>query len=98
MSKELITINTEWLSDCSGCISPLWTCMRKSWQCWNRSGFNTVRCSPTSRTILPQKSAWCPVPIRNEHDRHNALEMRKSCELIIAWGSCAVFGGSGRGR
>lgn len=31
--------------------------------------------------------------IRNEHDRHAALEMRKACGLIIALGTCAVYGG-----
>ncbi len=31
--------------------------------------------------------------IRNEHDRHAAIEMRDSCDIIIAWGTCAVYGG-----
>jgi F420-non-reducing hydrogenase small subunit len=31
--------------------------------------------------------------IRTEHDRHAAEEMRNSCDLIVAWGSCAVYGG-----
>lgn len=41
----------------------------------------------------PAKIGLVSGAIRSEHDRHNALEMRKSCDLIIAWGSCAVFGG-----
>ena len=31
--------------------------------------------------------------IRTEHDRHAALEMRKKCRTIIAFGTCAVYGG-----
>ena len=31
--------------------------------------------------------------IRTEHDRHAALEMRKKCKTIIAFGTCAVYGG-----
>jgi len=31
--------------------------------------------------------------IRNEHDRAAALEMRASCDLVVAWGACAEFGG-----
>lgn len=31
--------------------------------------------------------------IRTEHDRHAAIEMRKKCKTIIAFGTCAVYGG-----
>jgi F420-non-reducing hydrogenase small subunit len=31
--------------------------------------------------------------IRNEHDRSAALKMRESCDLIIAFGTCALYGG-----
>ena len=31
--------------------------------------------------------------IRTEHDRHAAAEMREKCRTIIAFGTCAVYGG-----
>jgi F420-non-reducing hydrogenase small subunit len=31
--------------------------------------------------------------IRTEHDRHAAEEMRRKCKTIIAFGTCAVYGG-----
>jgi F420-non-reducing hydrogenase small subunit len=31
--------------------------------------------------------------IRNDHDRHAAEEMRKACGKVIAFGTCAVYGG-----
>jgi F420-non-reducing hydrogenase small subunit len=31
--------------------------------------------------------------IRTDHDAHLAREMRKSCKTLIAFGTCAVFGG-----
>jgi NAD-reducing hydrogenase small subunit len=29
----------------------------------------------------------------NEEEAHLAKEMRKQCDIIVAWGDCAVFGG-----
>lgn len=31
--------------------------------------------------------------VRSEHDRHALLEMRRSCSKIVAFGTCAVYGG-----
>jgi NAD-reducing hydrogenase small subunit len=31
--------------------------------------------------------------IGNEEELHLAKEMRKQCDIIVAWGDCAVFGG-----
>ena len=29
----------------------------------------------------------------NDEELHLAMEMRKQCDIIVAWGDCAVFGG-----
>jgi F420-non-reducing hydrogenase small subunit len=93
MSTEPVTINTEWLSDCSGCHIAIVDLHEKimavleSVQILHCPVLTDIKDYPHAKIGLVSGA------IRSEHDRHNALEMRKSCDLIIAWGSCAVFGG-----
>jgi len=93
MSKELITINTEWLSDCSGCHIAIVDLHEKIMAVLESVRIQHCPVLTDIKDYPPAKIGLVSGAIRNEHDRHNALEMRKSCELIIAWGSCAVFGG-----
>lgn len=96
MSKEPaapVTINTEWLSDCSGCHIAIVDLHEKILAVLD--SVIILRC-PVLTDIKDYPHASVGLvsgAIRNEHDRHAALEMRKACDLIIAWGSCAVFGG-----
>lgn len=93
MGKELITINTEWLSDCSGCHIAIVDLHEKIMAVLESVRIQHCPVLTDIKNYPPAKIGLVSGAIRNEHDRHNALEMRKSCELIIAWGSCAVFGG-----
>jgi F420-non-reducing hydrogenase small subunit len=88
-----VTINTEWLSDCSGCHVAIVDLHEKI-----INVLQTVkiqRC-PVLTDIKDYPHASVGLvsgAIRNEHDRHAAILMRNSCDIVIAWGSCAVFGG-----
>jgi F420-non-reducing hydrogenase small subunit len=88
-----ITVNTEWLSDCSGCHIAIVDLHEKILNVLQ--AIRIQRC-PVLTDIKDYPHASIGLvsgAIRNEHDRHAAIEMRKSCDLVIAWGSCAVFGG-----
>lgn len=93
MSAEPVTINTEWLSDCSGCHIAIVDLHEKIMAVLESVRIQHCPVLTDIKGYPPAKLGLVSGAIRNEHDRHNALEMRKSCDLIIAWGSCAVFGG-----
>jgi len=88
-----VTLNTEWLSDCSGCHIAIVDLHEKILKVLQ--AVKIQRC-PVLTDIKDYPHANIGLvsgAIRNEHDRHAALEMRKACDTVIAWGSCAVFGG-----
>ncbi|HBG06590.1 MAG: methyl viologen-reducing hydrogenase [Geobacteraceae bacterium GWC2_58_44] len=88
-----ITVNTEWLSDCSGCHIAIVDLHEKILSVLQ--AVKIQRC-PVLTDVKGYPKATLGLvsgAIRNEHDRHAALEMRKACDIVIAWGSCAVFGG-----
>lgn len=93
MSTELVTINTEWLSDCSGCHIAIVDLHEKILAVLESVRIQRCPVLTDIKDYPPAKIGLVSGAIRNEHDRHAAIEMRKSCDLIIAWGSCAVFGG-----
>jgi F420-non-reducing hydrogenase small subunit len=92
-SNDAVSINTEWLSDCSGCHIAIVDLHEKiltvlqSVRIQRCPVLTDIKDYPKARVGLVSGA------IRTEHDRHAAEEMRKSCDLIIAWGSCAVYGG-----
>jgi F420-non-reducing hydrogenase small subunit len=88
-----VTVNTEWLSDCAGCHVAVVDLHEKI---LNVLQTITIQRCPVLTDIKdypPAKIGLVSGAIRTEHDRHAALEMRRACDIIIAWGSCAVFGG-----
>lgn len=88
-----VTLNTEWLSDCSGCHVAIVDLHEKILNVLE--AVRIQRC-PVLTDIKGYPHATVGLvsgAIRNEHDRHAALKMRESCDIVIAWGSCAVFGG-----
>lgn len=93
MSTEPVTINTEWLSDCSGCHIAIVDLHEKILAVLESVRIQRCPVLTDIKDYPPAKIGLVSGAIRNEHDRHAAIEMRKSCDLIIAWGSCAVFGG-----
>ena len=93
MSAEPVTINTEWLSDCSGCHIAIVDLHEKILAVLESVRIQRCPVLTDVKDYPPAKIGLVSGAIRSEHDREAAIEMRKSCDLIIAWGSCAVFGG-----
>jgi F420-non-reducing hydrogenase small subunit len=88
-----VSVNIEWLSDCSGCHVAIVDLHEKILNVLQ--AVSIQRC-PVLTDIKDYPHATIGLvsgAIRNEHDRHAAIEMRNACDIIIAWGSCAVFGG-----
>ena len=92
-TKQPVTVNLEWLSDCGGCHVAVVDLHEKIEKVLEAV---TIQRCPVLTDIKGYPQARVGLvsgAIRNEHDRHAAEEMRKSCDLVIAWGSCAVYGG-----
>jgi F420-non-reducing hydrogenase small subunit len=88
-----VQINGEWLTGCGGCDASLVDMHEKILQL-----FDSVEVLhwPLLTDIKERPKAKVGIvsgAVRNEHDRKAALDMREKCELIIAFGTCAVYGG-----
>lgn len=93
MSSEKIRLNTEWLCDCGGCHVVLVDLHEKIMTLFE--SVHIQKC-PVLTDIKEYPEAEVGIltgSIRTEHDRHAAMEMRKKCKTIIAFGTCAVYGG-----
>jgi F420-non-reducing hydrogenase small subunit len=93
MSPTPVTVNTEWLSDCSGCHIAIVDLHEKILAVLDAV---TIQRCPVLTDVKDYPHATVGLisgAIRNEHDREAAQKMRECCDLVIAWGSCAVFGG-----
>lgn len=93
MSGQKVRLNTEWLCDCGGCHVVLVDLHEKI-----LSFLETVQIQKcpvlTDEKGYPEADIGIVTgSIRTEHDRHAAIEMRKKCKTIIAFGTCAVYGG-----
>jgi F420-non-reducing hydrogenase small subunit len=88
-----VTVNIEWLSDCAGCHVAIVDIHEKildvleAIQIQHCPVLTDIKGYPKANIGLVSGA------IRTDHDRHAAEAMRESCDTIIAWGSCAVYGG-----
>ncbi len=93
MERGKLKINTEWLSDCGGCHVAIVDLHEKI---LDVLGAAEILHCPVLTDVKSYPQADVGIisgAIRTEHDRHAAQEMRKACRLIIALGTCAVYGG-----
>ena len=93
MSAPKLRINTEWLSGCGGCHVGIVDLHEKILDVLGE--VEILHCPPlTDPKGYPEADIGIVEgAIRSEHDRHAALAMRKACKRIIAFGTCAVYGG-----
>ncbi|WP_136795255.1 MULTISPECIES: methyl viologen-reducing hydrogenase [Desulfosediminicola] len=93
MSNSKVRLNTEWLCDCGGCHVAIVDLHEKILQFLE--SVQIQKCPVlTDEKLYPEAEIGIVTgSIRTEHDRHAALEMRKKCKTIIAFGTCAVYGG-----
>lgn len=93
MSSEKVRLNTEWLCDCGGCHVALVDLHEKILSLLEN--IEIQKC-PVLTDVKGYPEADIGIltgSIRTEHDRHAALQMRQKCKTIIAFGTCAVYGG-----
>ncbi len=93
MDDGKVKVNTEWLSDCAGCHIALVDLHEKI---LDVLGAVEIQHCPVLTDIKDYPRAVVGLvsgAIRSEHDLHAARRMRESCDSIIAWGTCAVYGG-----
>lgn len=88
-----VSVNIEWLSDCSGCHIAIVDLHEKILAVLQSVTIQRCPVLTDVKDYPPARVGLVSGAIRTEHDRHAAEAMRKSCDLIIAWGSCAVYGG-----
>lgn len=91
MSK--VTVNLEWLSDCAGCHVAIVDLHEKILDVLDAVEIQRCPVLTDVKGYPPATVGLVSGAIRNEHDRHAAMAMRESCDVIVAWGACAVFGG-----
>jgi len=93
MSGEKVRLNTDWLCDCGGCHVAIVDLHEKI---LNVLEAIEIQKCPVLTDVKDYPEADIGIltgSIRTEHDRHAAEEMRKKCKTIIAFGTCAVYGG-----
>ena len=93
MSNDKIRLNTDWLCDCGGCHVALVDLHEKI---LNVLESVKIQHCPVMTDIKDYPEAEIGIltgSIRTEHDEHAARVMREKCQTIIAFGTCAVYGG-----
>jgi F420-non-reducing hydrogenase small subunit len=87
------TISTEWLSGCSGCHVAVVDLHEKLLNLVDDVEFVRIPVLADEKKYPKADIGIIEGAIRSEHDRHAALKMRESVTTLIAFGTCAVYGG-----
>ena len=93
MGAEKVRLNTEWLSVCGGCHVAIVDLHEKILDVLGAVEIQHCPVLTDIKEYPPAELGIISGAIRNQHDRHAAEKMREACGLIIAWGTCAVYGG-----
>jgi len=86
-------ISTEWLSGCSGCHVAVVDLHEKLLGLVEDIEFVRIPVLMDEKGYPDADVGFVEGAIRSEHDRHAALKMRESCKTIVAFGTCASYGG-----
>jgi F420-non-reducing hydrogenase small subunit len=91
--RQPITVNIEWLSDCAGCHVAIVDLHEEIIKVLESLRIQHCPVLTDIKDYPKAKVGLVSGAIRTEHDRHAAEQMRESCDIIIALGTCAVHGG-----
>lgn len=86
-------ISTELLSGCSGCHVAMVDLHEKLLNLVETAEFVRIPVLMDEKGYPPADVGIVEGAVRSEHDREALLKMRKSVKALIAFGSCAVYGG-----
>jgi F420-non-reducing hydrogenase small subunit len=86
-------ISTEWLSGCSGCHVAVVDLHEKLLNLMEEMEFVRLPVLMDEKGYPPADVGIVEGAVRSEHDREALLKLRKSVKTLVAYGSCAVYGG-----
>lgn len=86
-------ISTEWLSGCSGCHVAMVDLHEKLLNLVEEVEFVRIPVLMDEKGYPEADVGIVEGAVRSEHDRNCLLKMRESCKSIVAFGTCAVYGG-----
>lgn len=86
-------VSTEWLSGCSGCHVAVVDLHEKLANLVEDVEFVRVPVLMDEKGYPEAEVGLVEGAIRSEHDREAAVHMRKSVKTLVAFGSCAAWGG-----
>jgi F420-non-reducing hydrogenase small subunit len=86
-------ISTEWLSGCSGCHIAVVDLHEKLLNLVDMAEFVRLPVLMDEKAYPSADVGIVEGAVRSEHDREALLRLRKSVNKLIAFGSCAVYGG-----
>jgi len=87
------TVSTEWLSGCSGCHVAVVDLHEKLLNLVEAVEFVRVPVLMDEKGYPKADVGIVEGAVRSEHDRESLLRMRDSVKTLVAFGSCAVYGG-----
>jgi len=87
-----VKVATVWLEACAGCHMSF---LDIDERLVDLVGLVGIGCSPIvdGKKIPKATVGVIEGALGNDEELHLAKEMRKQCDIIVAWGDCAVFGG-----
>ena len=86
-------ISTEWLSGCSGCHVAVVDLHEKLLNLLDDVEFVRIPVLMDEKGYPEAEVGIVEGAVRSEHDRKALLKMRETCKTLIAFGTCAVYGG-----
>ncbi len=87
------TVSTEWLSGCSGCHVAVVDLHEKLLGLVDEVDFVRVPVLMDEKGYPRATVGIVEGAVRSEHDREALEKMRASVDVLVAFGSCAVYGG-----
>jgi F420-non-reducing hydrogenase small subunit len=91
--QDKVTVSFEWLSGCSGCELATVDMHERLLQVLDDIELVRIPILMDVKGYPRAKLGIVTGALRTEHDVHCAHEMRKSCDAILAFGICSVYGG-----
>jgi len=86
-------VSTEWLSGCSGCHIALVDLHEKLVNLVDEVEFVRVPVLMDEKGYPEADIGIVEGAVRSDHDRHCLMKMRESVKTLIAFGTCAAYGG-----
>lgn len=86
-------ISTEWLSGCSGCHVAVVDLHEKLLNLLDDMEFVRIPVLMDEKGYPEAEIGMVEGAVRSEHDRKALLRMRETCKTLIAFGTCATYGG-----